>query len=98
MFKEEEVQGLILNLVPITFKSEGKEDTHMTQITYALYAPSTERFKGYAVLTGYANGEAFTKLEKVVKDGVPVKFKIESRPNGNGSKFFINSVNGIPLK
>lgn len=98
MFKEEEVQGLILNMVPMTFKNEGKEDTHMTQITYALQAPSTEKFKGYAVLTGYANVEAFTKLDSVVKGNQVAKIKIESRPTGNGSKFFISSVNGIPLK
>ena len=44
------------------------------------------------------NAEAFTKLDSVVKGNQVAKIKIESRPTGNGSKFFISSVNGIPLK
>ena len=98
MFNEQEVQGLILNVVPMIFKNEGKEDTHMTQVTYALLAPSTERFKGYAILKGYANSEAFTKLDSVVKTNQLAKIKIETRPTDSGSKFYINSVNGIPLR
>lgn len=98
MFKEEEVNGLILNVVPMRFKNEGKEDSVMTCITYALPATSSDRFKGFAILRGYANADAFNKLDNVVKSNMLAKIKIETRPTESGSKFYINSVNGIACR
>lgn len=98
MFREEVVKGIILNVVPMTFKNEGREDTHMTQIMYALPAPSSERFKGFAIMKGFAIPEAFEKLDSLMKKNDFVNLKIQSLPTDNGSKFKVIAVNDILLK
>ena len=97
MFEDIKTEGYILNMEPMKFtnKNTGEIKT-MTRINYVVNAPTTEYFKGGAVLTAYSNGKAFSILEKLLMQ--KVNLTIQQRPIDNGSKYYILSVNNINLK
>lgn len=97
MFQNIKVQGFLINMskLDITNDKTG-EVTELTKIEYAVQAPTTEFFKGGAVMTAYSNGKAYDLLDKLLFNKVTLE--IEQRPTSNGVKFYILSVNDNKLK
>lgn len=97
MFQNLKVQGFLINMSPIKITNDKTgEVTELTKIEYCVPAPSTEFFKGGAVLTAYTNGKAFDVLERNLFN--KVNLELEQRPTNNGVKFYILSVNDNKLK
>lgn len=97
MFQNIKVQGFLINMnsIEITNEKTG-EITKLTKIEYAIQAPTTDYFKGGAIMTAYSNGNSFSTLEKYLFSKVTLE--IEQRPTNNGVKFYILSVNDNKLK
>ena len=97
MFQNLKVQGFLLNMSPIKITNEKTgEITELTKIEYAVQAPTTDYFKGGAVMTAYSNNKAYESLDKFLFN--KVTFELEQRPTSNGVKFYILSVNDNKLK
>ena len=97
MFQTIKTEGYVINMTPMSFNNKNTgEVRQMTKISYVVNAPSSELFKGGAVLTAYSSGKAFNVLEKILMQ--KAELTIEQRPTENGSKYHIISVNGISLK
>lgn len=97
MFQNLKVQGFLINMSPINITNDKTgEVTELTKIEYCVQAPSTEFFKGGAILTAYTSGKAFDLLERNLFN--KVNLELEQRPTNNGVKFYILSVNDNKLK
>lgn len=97
MFQNIKVKGFLINMskLDITNDKTG-EVTELTKIEYAVQAPTTEFFKGGAIMTAYSKGEAYNMLDKYLFNTVTLE--IEQRPTNNGTKFYILAVNDNKLK
>lgn len=97
MFQNIKVQGFLVNMTKIEITNEKTgEISELTKIEYAVQAPSTEYFKGGAIMTAYSNGKAYESLDKYLFS--KVSLELEQRPTNNGAKYYILSVNDNKLK
>ena len=97
MFQNIKAQGFLINMSPIKITNDKTgEITELTKIEYCVQAPTTEYFKGGALLTAYTNGKAFDILDKYLFNKVNIE--LEQRPTNNGVKFYIVSINDNKLK
>lgn len=93
------VDARIINLEKTTFvnKNTGEITGIMTKVTYMMKIDEFDGFIGKGIFEAYAKEKAFTELKKFAETNEQVKLNILCRPLKNGTKYILQSVNGIVI-
>lgn len=94
------VDARLINMekATITNKDTGEVVNVMTKINYCMKIDEFEGFRGKGLFEAYASEKAFDDLKKFVDTNELVKLNIICKPLKNGSKYIIQSVNGIVVR